>query len=197
MRQTVPAVLPLFRSESQVRMLARLLLEPDRGWAAEELAGAIGSPRTSVFRELQRAVAAGVVERSIGVRPYGYRAAVDSPLYKPLREILEMTVGVEAEVKRLLVEAPNVESAVIHGSWADGSARMSSDLDLLVVGDVDIEQLRRDFRILGRRLGRRIDVTAFRAQELSRRIEAGDGFVSKLLGGAHRVLFGEFPPAPS
>jgi len=32
MRTSIPPLLPLFRSEMQVRLLALVLLQPERGW---------------------------------------------------------------------------------------------------------------------------------------------------------------------
>src|SRR4051794_38935863 len=120
MRQSVPSLLPLFRSETQLRLLGLLILEPRRIWTANELANATGAPRPSVHRELNRAVQAGLISRDTQRRPHGFRAATESALYRPLRKLLELTVGVEAELRRVFEGEEDIELALIHGSWARG-----------------------------------------------------------------------------
>jgi predicted nucleotidyltransferase len=188
MRQSVPGLLPLFRSEDQVRLLAALALDPRRSWTVEELTAAIGAPRPSVHRELQRAVTAGFVDRDATRRPHAFRVATDSPTYRPLRELLELTVGLESELRALLDADPKVDAAAIHGSWAAGRAGVDSDVDVVVIGRLDLTELRRAVRAIGRRIGRRVDVTAFSPDEFRTRQERGDGFVKKLLDGPRIVL---------
>src|SRR5215210_1269743 len=156
MRHSVPAILPLFRSEDQLRILGALTLEPARSWTADELTAATRAPRASVHRELQRAVAAGLVTRDGSRRPHEFRAATDSPVYQPLRDLLELTVGVESQLRELLANEGGVEAAVLHGSWARAEAGPGSDVDVVVVGDPDLTHLRRAVRDLGRSSGRRI-----------------------------------------
>jgi predicted nucleotidyltransferase len=59
--------------------------------------------------------------------------------------MLRRTVGVEQQLRTIL-ELPDVLAAVIHGSWASGTHRPDSDIDVLVVGDADLRELRRFVR---------------------------------------------------
>jgi predicted nucleotidyltransferase len=191
MRTCTPRLLPFFRSEVQLRILALILLEHEQRWTADQIEDAIGAPATTVHRELRRALDAGLVTRDDSVRPHAYAAAPDSPLYEPLRAILVATVGVEAELSEMLRNAPGVMAAVIHGSWVAGRLRPDSDVDVLVVGDVDLSDLRRRVRLIGRRAGRRIDLTAFRPDEFRRELDARNGFLTKIVAGPVEPLVGE------
>src|SRR3712207_88645 len=73
MRTAPPNLLPLFRSEMQLEMLGLLLLQPDASWALGDLARRLKAPQSSVHRELQRAVDAGIVVRDSSHRPHRYR----------------------------------------------------------------------------------------------------------------------------
>lgn len=172
-------------------MLGALLLEPRREWTADELVAATGTPRASAHRELQRAVAAGLVHRDATRRPHRFRANADSPLHSALRELLELTVGLESDLATLLESEPGVDAALIHGSWARGEAGVGSDADMIVVGEPDLTRLRRNVREIGRRAGRRIDVTAFSRSELIRRRAEGDPFIEKVLAEPHILLTGD------
>lgn len=194
MRQTVPSFLPLFRSEAQLRLLGLLTLDPRRSWTADELATATSAPRPSVHRELQRAVGAGLVDRDASQRPHRFQAATDSPLYRPLRNLLDLTIGVESQLRRLFENEEDVDVALIHGSWARGQAGAGSDIDVLVVGTPDVTRLRRAIRDLSRAAGRRIDATVFSPEEFQSRLAERDVFVRKVLSEPHIILSGSVDP---
>src|SRR5437868_10513504 len=86
---------PIFRSELQLRLLALMFLGPDRTWTTPELAKRLNATPVTTHRELHRALDSGLLVREAIGRTYLYRAATDSPLYEPLRLLLERTVGIE------------------------------------------------------------------------------------------------------
>lgn len=190
MRTSAPTVLPLFRSEMQLRMLALLLLQPERVWTLQGLVETLGAPQSSVHRELERAEAAGVIGRDATVRPHRFRAAVEDPLFEPIEMMLSRTVGVEAELRGIL-ERDDVDVALIFGSWAGGSRRPESDIDVLVVGDVDLRELRRRVRPVGESAGRRVDLTVLAADEFRRLVAEGSSFARSVMEGPTIALVGD------
>ena len=183
--------LPLFRSEVQLRALGVLLLEPDREWTTAELAEQLGATPVSIHRELHRALAAGLLTRAAIGRTYVYRAAVDSPLYDPLRLLLERTVGVEAELRSALEDVPGVDAAFIHGSFAKKTRlKPTSDIDVLVLGHTDPHALRRRLRLAEARLAREIDLIAYTPDEFQSLAQSGNSLVGEILRGPVTPLIG-------
>ena len=172
-------------------MLALLVLQPERSWSAAEIEDATGMSRASVHRELQRAASSGVVVRDSNSRPHRFTAATSSPLFDPLFSLLERTVGVEASLGEILRSTEGVEAAAIHGSWVRGPVGPESDVDVLVVGAPDGQDLRLAIRAVQRRVGRRIDLTIADSEELRSRRLSGDGFVARLLDGPLISLIGD------
>jgi predicted nucleotidyltransferase len=190
MRTSVPTLLPLFRSEMQVRLLALVLLQPERRWTLQGLAEALDAPQSSVHRELGRAEAAGVIRRDDTARPYRFSAATDDAAYEPLSALLRRSVGVESELRASL-DRPDVHAAVIYGSWASGNRRPDSDIDVLVVGDADLRELRRLVRPIGRATGRTIDLTLMRDGEFRGLLAQRSSFVRQLMDAPVTSLVGE------
>jgi predicted nucleotidyltransferase len=180
MRTSAPAILPLFRSEMQLRLLALLLLQPERAWTLQELATDLGAPQSSVHRELSRAEDAGLVVRDATGRPHRFTAATGDAMYEPLAALLRRSVGVEAELRSVLSRA-DVTAAVIHGSWARGTRRPDSDIDVLVVGESPLRDLRRAVRPIGKAAGRTVDVTVLSPSEFLRLRDEGSSFVRGVL----------------
>lgn len=139
MNTAAPALAPLFRSDAQGEILARLLLNPDRAYSIAELGRITGTSYASTHREVQRLIRAGLLEEHRVGRHHQLRADTTSPAYRPLTELLLLTYGPATVIPRVLVGVPGINEVYIYGSWA---ARRTGepgsppgDVDVLVVGD--------------------------------------------------------------
>jgi predicted nucleotidyltransferase len=186
-----PSLLPLLRSETQSAVLERLLLHPDAAYTVRELAEELGVTDMSVRRELERMLAAGILERELIGRQGRYRASVASPLFRPLQELIERSVGVEPLLRELLSDVPGVDVAAIFGSWARGEVDAESDVDVLVVGDFDYADLVARLSALQERTGREINMVAMRPSELREQRAAERGFIPEILRWPVRPLVGD------
>jgi DNA-binding transcriptional ArsR family regulator len=129
---------PLFRSRHQADILAWLYLHPDDEHTATALAHRFGVALTTVHREMQRLVDAGLVrDREVG-RSRLYRAATDHRAAAPLAQLLALTFGPQTVIEDEFVGIDGVAGIYIYGSWAaryNGAAgRPPSDVDVLIVG---------------------------------------------------------------
>ena len=174
----------------QVRLLALLLLQSERSWTLQELADALAAPQSSVHRELRRAEDSGIIRRDAGSRPHRFRGAADEPLYEPLATLLRRSVGVEEQLRDAL-EGRDVLAAVIYGSWVGGARRADSDIDVLVVGDVDLRELRREVRPIGKSAGRTIDLTVLAPGEFRGLVADRSSFARRVLEGPTTLLVGD------
>jgi predicted nucleotidyltransferase len=191
-RPSTVASLPIFRSELQARLLALVLPSPERRWTAAELQERLDAVQQTLSNELRRLAAAGLLEVETVGRTKLYRAATASPLYEPLRELVERTLGVEELLRAKLGEIEGVEVAAIFGSWAAGTpTRPASDIDLLVVGRVDFERVADALRQVEEVAGREIHLVLYARDELRDKLAAGSGFVSNVLRGELKPLIGD------
>lgn len=189
-RTGAPSLLPLLRSRTQAELLQRLFLQPEREWTVAELAGVIEVTEMTVRRELHRLVDAAVCEvRHVG-RTAVYRADQGSPLFEPLQQLVERSVGVEAQLRSFLDGVDGVRAAAIYGSWARGAVDAESDIDLLVIGDVDYGRLVEGLIDLRERVGRDINPVVMRPGELTERLGEGSGFAADLVASPLQPLLG-------
>jgi DNA-binding transcriptional ArsR family regulator len=196
MRTSAPAIAPFFRSDLQARLLAALLLGSDAELSAADLQSKVGASRAGVHQELMRLLDAGVVERRMVGRSALYRPAAESPLIEPLTALVARTVGVEPELRRVLVSVDGIEAAAIYGSWAGGvSISATSDVDVLVIGHPDADELERAVRAVEQLTSREINLTIYDRADWERRLERGSGFVATVLGRPLVELVGAIPAA--
>jgi DNA-binding transcriptional ArsR family regulator len=163
-KSPAPSLLPILRSQQQGEILALLLGDPDLELSLTDIAARTHTPHPSVFREVERAEEAGLVtSRKIGNTRL-VRADTTSPYYAGLADVLIKAFGVPTVLSDALRPVAGIRRAYIYGSWAARQAgqagpRPVGDIDLLILGEPDRDQL---FAALGRteqRLGRPVEAT--------------------------------------
>ncbi|MHB9860871.1 ArsR family transcriptional regulator [Streptomyces sp. YIM S03343] len=157
-----PHLLPILRSRTQGELLALLLLHPEREYAITELAADLGVTPTAVLREVDRLIAGGILaDRRVG-RSRLVTARTDTPLYRPLSDLIAVSFGPLPVLTEALAGLEGVQQAYIYGSWA---ARYNgepgpppADVDVLVVGDPDADALFDLAEEVSRRVRREVNV---------------------------------------
>jgi AraC-like DNA-binding protein len=140
MRSEAPALMPIFRSQHQAALLAWLLLHPEHEYTLTELATKLDVPLTTLQREAQRLVGAGILQdRTLG-RARLLRANLGNRAAGPLTQLLEVTFGPETIIGQEF-DLTNADRVMIYGSWADRyhgtPGPPPNDVDVLVVGSLD------------------------------------------------------------
>jgi DNA-binding transcriptional ArsR family regulator len=163
-RGSTPPLLPILRSQQQGEILALLLGDPDRELSLTEISHRTGAPHPSVYREVQRAEEAGLVKtRKVGNSRL-IRADTSSPYYAGLAEVLTRAFGVPAVLAEALQPLSGIDVAYIYGSWAARHAgqpgqRPVGDIDVLVLGTPDRDQLYEAIGAAEEQLGRPVQAT--------------------------------------
>lgn len=190
MKASAPPVFPLFRSQLQADLLVRLLLG-DVEESISSLASTISADVGNTHREIERLERAGItISRRVG-RTRLVKANVDAPFYRPLYDLVLVTIGPAHVLAEALADVDNIESAGIFGSWA---ARMAGeegpaphDIDLLVVGSPDRDDLYDRTREASATLGRQVNAVVMSPRRWH---ESRDGFAQEL---ASRPLISVVP----
>lgn len=140
-----PALLPLLRTQTQGELMALLYLHPERSYSLTDIARRLKVSVPTILREVDRLVPAGLLDEDRVGRSRLVRAATASPLYRALSELLALTYGPLPVLTDLLAMVPDIEEAYIFGSWAarylGESGPSPNDVDVLVVGAVDADEV--------------------------------------------------------
>ena len=120
-----------------------------------------------------------------------FSAAVDSPLFPPLRELIDKTLGVERRLRSALTQVPGLAAAAIFGSWSSDRVTPTSDVDLLVIGDVDQDLVISQLHEVGEAVSREINAVTFARAEAVERLRDEDGFLARVLQSELVDLIGD------
>lgn len=166
MKAATPTLLPLLRSRAQGDIMAWIMLRPETAHSLTEVANATNASVSTVMREVDRLVDAGLVrsERRGNLRQV--QADTTTRLYRPLAEVLALTFGPAGVLTEALSTVPGIDEAFIYGSWAERfSGRpgaVPADVDVVVIGEPDRARLAQAVEDAERRLRREVNVRRIR-----------------------------------
>ena len=172
-------------------VLALQFSNPDEEVYLRHIVRRVRSGQGGVQRELQRLVDARVILRTVRGRTTFYQANRACPVFNELRGLVIKTAGV-ADVLRaaLLLLRDRIDVAFIYGSVAKARMRVSSDIDLFVVGAVGFGEVVDRLSSAQTELAREVNPTVFDPREFERRMKQGDHFVSSVVDGPKVFVIG-------
>lgn len=183
------ALSELFGSDVRAGVLSWICAHPDELIFGAKLARELGMSASAVGKELARLQEMGMLraDEPIGAaKPYTLNEQF--PLLPGLRSVCLYATGVVAVLRELFADAEGVEVAAVFGSLARGDDRPESDVDVLVVGEIDGLELSEIAVEASRRTGREVMPVHYSAEGLARRAQDDEGgFVSRVLN--ERLIF--------
>ncbi len=181
----------LFFGTYRRQVLSLLLLHPEDAFHLREIARITGTQPGTLRRELEQLARAGVVEREKVGNLVRYRADPRCPIFEELRGILKKTAGL-ADVLRgaLSPLADHISAAFIYGSVARGSERQASDIDLMIVGTVSLEEVVQALDPCQRELRREINPKVYAPGDFRKKLREKTGFLSRVMAGPRLLVLG-------
>jgi predicted nucleotidyltransferase len=95
--------------------------------------------------------------------------ATGNPLLGPLQDLAKRTVGIPAALARAFSNVAGVDLAFIYGSYALGTADLSSDIDVFLLGHPDWKALAGTLEQLRKEIVSEINVVAWTVDDLANR----------------------------
>jgi DNA-binding transcriptional ArsR family regulator len=194
--ESAPAILPIFRSEQQLRILAVLFADAVDPMSIGDLAARAQVAQATASREVARLAEHGLVVTTKVGRNSLVAANWGLPWARDLRSILVQTVGVLGRLSQALSGVRGIDEALVFGSWA---ARYTGeigppprDIDVLIIGDATLQAVRRACSKVERDLT--IDVNAVVIDRERWIAKRHDPFVAQIRDRPQVVIPLESPP---
>ncbi len=132
-------------------------------------------------KEVERLEAAGLVRSTIEGRNRLVEADRSSPVYGDLRGLLLKTAGPAHLLRSELRGIDGISEAFIFGSWADPAEPSPGDIDVMVIGDPDIDEVYDAASRVEAKVGRPVNVVVRSRSEWE---EAGGAFERSVRAGS-------------
>ena len=176
----------------QSQILAILSDSPETEYYLSELGGMMGKHPGVFQRGINSLEKQGwILSRKRGGQRL-FKINVKHPLFKEIKAIVRKTVGIEAQLTRMVNAMSGICQALIYGSYAADRMRQDSDIDLMVVvNDLKIEdKLVEDLARVEKVLGREVNYKLYGEQDFKKRRKNKDPFLTEVLSNKHIFLKG-------
>jgi predicted nucleotidyltransferase len=182
----------LLFGQTRGRILTTLYGTPDEAFFVRQIARSVDVSVGTVQRELATLADAGLILRTQTGNQVFYRANRDHPTFAELQALLAKTTGVFHQLAEALNPlAKSIEFAFVYGSFARGDENAGSDIDLMVVGQVTLDELLEHLTPLERTLRRPVNPTVYSQKELRAKLKAGNHFLKAIQKGKNTFLIGD------
>ncbi len=121
-----------------------------------------------------------------------FRINEQHPLYKEIKSFVNKTVGVEAQLKKIVNSIQGITEALIYGSYAKDSMRPDSDIDILVVvnNSKAEDKLVSELSHLEKTIGRDVNYKLYNQKDFKERGKGKDPFLAEVLSDKYILLKG-------
>jgi len=189
-----PTASVLFGKTRQA-VLAALFESGEEGVYIRELQRGSGISSGALHHELRQLIKADLVRKQQDGNRVRYKINQAHPITAPLREIVEKTCGIPAQLQQALAPVKDqIHFAAIFGSIAKGISHGASDVDVLLVADLTPSQVIEQIQPLEYSLGREIGFRLYGPKEFQKRATT-DEFLKKVLNQPMIPLIGTIDDA--
>jgi predicted nucleotidyltransferase len=181
----------LFISKTRVKLLIVFLSNPGKIFYVRELVRAVGEQINAVRAELSRMEKVGMLTSEIRANRKFYGFRKDYIYFDELSRMVAKSHGLGGDIIKERGKLGKIKYAVLSGGYVRRRPVGSSDVDLLVVGNVVIPQLAQIVKKAEEEVGREINYTVMAEDEFNFRKRRKDPFIMGILEKTRIMLIGD------
>lgn len=180
----------IFGSRVRAKLLGWFFTHVDERFFVRQLAPIIKEDPTNISREMTKLEGLGILTSVRQGNLKYFQVNEGCSFLNELRGLVMKTTGIAGQIKEKIEQIKGIKIAFIYGSFAKGQETAESDVDLLLVGDVNQDILDTALQGLERRLGRTINYVLYDWKEFKEKVSSRDGFITDVLKDEKIILTG-------
>lgn len=179
---THSSILTLFSNQTLAQVLGYFFINPDEEIYQARLTSRTGRRLIQVQRALKTLEEAGLISAERQNRKVFYKANRSHPAFEELKKAFLKTLCIGDLIRELLhVHGEKIDLAWIFGSVARGEEQKDSDIDIVFVSDLSLEQISKIVGPLSRTLNKELNGLFITADELRKNFHSGDHFIREII----------------
>lgn len=178
-------------TKNRAELLKLFFTNPDRAFYMQEI-GRILEKKPGIFqRTLNNLVSEGILESEYKANARYFKVNRSYPLFKELKNIVFKTVGIKGSIGDVLKEAGDIKMAFIYGSYAKAKENYLSDIDIIIIGTPNEDELVKKLDKLEEKLQRDINYKLYTLNEFKKDVRENEPFVLELLKDKKIMIIGD------
>ena len=179
------------KSKLREELLALYFTNPNKKYYLRELERLLNFSVGNIRRELIKLESTGLfLSENKGNLVY-YYLNQSYPLFEELKSIIFKTSGAPKMLQNFLEKFNGISHAFIYGSFAKGEEKEDSDIDLLIIGEVNEDKLIEMISKLERKLQREINYAIYEKEDFSKKKKEDNSFILDILKEKKIFLIGD------
>jgi predicted nucleotidyltransferase len=169
----------LLRSKAEVRILGVALFS--HGLHLREISRKSGVSSFETKKELDNLVELGVLRNERRGNQLAFFPNDSCSFFPELKGLYMKTEGVFFELKQELSKISDLRFAFVFGSTASNKEKPASDIDLMVIGDIEEERLSDAVFKIQKKIGREINFIHWSENDLKDKVNKNSSFLKSIL----------------
>jgi len=172
-------------------VLSLLYGHADESFYLRQILRVAGGGMGALQRQVNSLVDAGIILRIRKGKQIYYQANSHCPVFNELKSIVTKT-GIGDILKTALAPlAQRIQFAFIYGSIAHGTEKESSDIDVLVVGNVTFSEIVAALSPTQQTIGREVNPTVYPLDEFRVKLTKKNHFIKSVIADDKVYLIGD------
>lgn len=187
----MPQMRDFIISRVRNKLLCLLLDNPQQMFYVRELTRLSGEEINAVRRELEHMDKAGIITKEKrGNRVY-YKTSFSYDYFEDLLSIVAKSIGIGQAIRENRKTLGKIKFAMLSGKYARNKTRDPGEVDLLVVGTVNLDQLNNLIKTEEQRRETEINYTVMTQDEFIFRKSRRDPFLLGILSRSRIMIIGD------
>ena len=178
-------------TKNRAELLKLFFTNPDRAFYMQEI-GRILEKKPGIFqRTLNNLALEGILESEYKANARYFKVNRSYPLFKELKNIVFKTVGINGSIGDVLKEEGDIKMAFIYGSYAKAKENYLSDIDIIIIGAPNEDELVKKLDKLEEKLQRDINYKLYALNEFKKDVRENEPFVLEVLKDKKIMIIGD------
>ena len=186
----------LLKSKLRRDILQLYFAHPEKEYYIRELERLLNRPAAYVRRELLSLEKTGLFTSEYKGNQKYFHLNNKYPLYSEIKNIVSKTIGVEGSLREIFKQFKDVQIAFIFGSFARSEEDSLSDVDLMIIGNLNEDALLEKIIKLEGEINREINYHIYSLKEIKDKAKEKDGFIEEILTSNKRLVKGSADELP-
>lgn len=174
-------ILQITKSKTRAAILELFFNDPEKEYYLRQIEKLIKYSVGNIRREMISLEASGLFTcRMLGkVKLYKLNPAY--PLYTEIKDIVRKTISIEGRLRDIINKHKKIEFAFIYGSFAEAKEKSLSDIDIIIIGDINPKRIKSDLFEYQSAVGREVNSIVYTKNEFLKKIKDKNHFVSSIV----------------
>ena len=172
--------MPLKFTKNQALILEIFFYNTEKSYFFRQLSRILKKAPGNFQRDINTLVKEGILKSYYQANSRFFELNKEYLLYNELKSIFYKTSGIQGVLKKMLKKIEGIEEAFIYGSFAQGKEKITSDIDIFIIGTINEDEFIDAIGRLEKKIGREINYTLMPEKEFQKKIKAKDSFLANI-----------------